>query len=189
MVIDSHVHIYPDKIALKAAAGVGEFYGIPMRHDGTVAKLIELSEAAGVDRCLVHSVATKPEQTASINNFIAESVKNSGGRFFGFATLHPDLTDLEIEAEIDRALKMGLLGIKLHPDFQKFQLNGKNGMRLFEKIEGRLPVLVHTGDYRYNYSNPERVAAVLDAFPKLDFIGAHFGGWSIWDEAERKLID
>jgi predicted TIM-barrel fold metal-dependent hydrolase len=189
MIIDSHVHIYPDKIALKAAAGVGEFYEIPMRHDGTIAKLVELNSEAGIDRSLVHSVATKPEQTASINNFIAQSVKDSGGKFLGFGTLHPDLTDSEIEAEIDRIMELGLLGIKLHPDFQHFQLNGKRGMKLFEKIEGRLPALVHTGDYRYNYSNPERVIAVLKAFPKLDFIGAHFGGWSIWDEAERKLLD
>jgi predicted TIM-barrel fold metal-dependent hydrolase len=188
MIIDSHVHIYPDKIAQKAAAGVGNFYEIPMRHDGTIKKLLELGEAAGIDRYLVHSVATKPEQTVSINNFIAESVKNSEGKFIGFATLHPDLPETEIEAEVDRAVGMGLLGIKLHPDFQHFQLNGKRAMKLFEKIEGRIPVLVHTGDHRYNYSNPDMVIDVLDAFPKLDFIGAHFGGWSIWEEAEQKLL-
>jgi predicted TIM-barrel fold metal-dependent hydrolase len=189
MIIDSHVHIYPDKIALKAAAGVGDFYNIPMRHDGTVKKLLELGEAAGIDRYLVHSVATKPEQVVSINNFISESVKTSNGKFIGFATLHPDFTEEETEAEIDRVIKLGLLGIKLHPDFQHFKINGKRGMKLFERMEGKLPVLVHTGDYRYNYSNPDMVIDVLDAFPNLEFIGAHFGGWSIWDEAERKLLD
>jgi predicted TIM-barrel fold metal-dependent hydrolase len=188
MIIDSHVHIYPEKIALKAAAGVGNFYNIPMRHDGTVKLLEKLGAEAGIDRFLVHSVATKTEQVVSINNFIAESVKNSGGKFIGFATLHPDFTEEQTEAEIERVIKMGLLGIKLHPDFQHFKINGKRGMKLFERMEGKLPVLVHTGDYRYNYSNPDMVIDVLDAFPKLDFIGAHFGGWSIWDEAERKLL-
>jgi predicted TIM-barrel fold metal-dependent hydrolase len=187
MKIDSHVHIYPEKIALKASAGVGDFYGIPMGFDGTAATLLSLEEEAGIDRCLVHSVATKPEQVVSINNFISESVKNSNGKFIGFATLHPDFPD--IEAEVDRILSIGLCGIKLHPDFQRFALNEPRAMKLFEVIEGRLPVLVHTGDYRYKYSNPEMVIDVLEAFPKLDFIGAHFGGWSVWDEAEQKLLD
>jgi predicted TIM-barrel fold metal-dependent hydrolase len=187
MIIDSHVHIYPDKIALKAAAGVGEFYDIPMNFDGTTKTLLELEEAAGVDRCLVHSVATKPEQVGSINNFIAESVKNSNGKFIGFATLHPDFGDTA--AEVDRIISLGLRGVKLHPDFQRFALNEPRAMKLFEVLEGRLPVLIHTGDYRYKFSNPEMVIDVLDAFPKLDFIGAHFGGWSVWDEAEQKLLN
>jgi predicted TIM-barrel fold metal-dependent hydrolase len=187
MIIDSHVHIYPDKIALKAAAGVGDFYEIPMGFDGTTATMLKLEDEAGIDRCLVHSVATKPEQVVSINNFISESVNSSNGRFIGFATLHPDFDD--IEAEVDRILAIGLRGIKLHPDFQRFALSETRAMKLFEVIEGRLPVLVHTGDYRYEFSNPEMVIDVLKAFPKLDFIGAHFGGWSIWDEAERKLLE
>ena len=29
--IDSHVHIYPDKIAAKAAKGIGKFYDIQLR--------------------------------------------------------------------------------------------------------------------------------------------------------------
>jgi len=44
-------------------------------------------------------------------------------------------------------------------------------------------LLVHTGDYRYEWSKPERMAKVLDDFPKLDVIGAHFGGWSVWEHA------
>ena len=30
MIIDSHVHIFPDKIAEKAVAGIGKFYDLPM---------------------------------------------------------------------------------------------------------------------------------------------------------------
>jgi predicted TIM-barrel fold metal-dependent hydrolase len=186
MIIDAHAHIYPEKIALKASAGVGSFYEMPMGFDGTAKTLLALGEEAGVDRFLVNSVATKPAQVESINNFIAESVKNSNGKFIGFATLHPDFEN--IEAEIDRIIAMGLRGIKLHPDFQLFALTEKRAMRLFECLEGRLPVLIHTGDYRYKFSNPDMLIEVLDAFPKLDVIGAHFGGWSVWDEAEKKLL-
>ena len=52
-----------------------------------------------------------------------------------------------------------------------------------------LVMLVHTGDYRYDFSNPDRVINVLKNFPNLRFIGAHFGGWSVWEEASKKLCD
>lgn len=50
-------------------------------------------------------------------------------------------------------------------------------------------MLVHTGDYRYDNSNPDRVLNVLKSFRKLIFIGAHFGGWSVWQEAAEKLSE
>ena len=32
MIIDSHAHIYPDKLARKAARSIGDFYDIDGRH-------------------------------------------------------------------------------------------------------------------------------------------------------------
>ena len=34
-----------------------------------------------------------------------------------------------------------------------------------------------------------RIARILRAFPRLKLIGAHLGGWSVWDEAARVLPD
>jgi len=31
------------------------------------------------------------------------------------------------------------------------------------------------------------MSRVMDRFPKLDVIGAHFGGWSIWEKAAEIL--
>ena len=36
-------------------------------------------------------------------------------------------------------------------------------------------------------SNPEQIKPFLDEFPEIPFIGAHFAGWSIWEEATAKL--
>ncbi|MBR0514646.1 MAG: amidohydrolase family protein [Clostridia bacterium] len=56
--------------------------------------------------------------------------------------------------------------------------------RIFALCEAAgLPVLVHTGDQRFDCSNPNRIVNVLRTFPKLKFVGAHFGGWSMWDDA------
>ena len=73
MIIDSHAHIYPDKLARKAARSIGDFYDIDMDLDGTVDMLLKVGDEAGVDKFLVHSVATTPHQVRSINSFIAKS--------------------------------------------------------------------------------------------------------------------
>lgn len=184
-IIDFHAHIFPDRIAHKASAAIGEFYDIPMKYDGTVATLLHLSGQCGIGTTLVHSVATAPQQVASINDFIADTVRKNPGRLVGFATIHPDHP--AIEEEIERAAAMGLRGIKIHSDFQRFLLDDDGAMRIYRAIEGRLPILVHAGDHRYEFSKARRIAAVQDRFPGLQMICAHLGGWSEWEESAAIL--
>lgn len=179
MIIDAHAHIFPDKIAEKAVGGIGGFYGMKVDYDGTLGTLLDEGAAAGVDRFIVQSVATVPEQVVSINNFIAESVGRYPDRLTGFGAMHPDFAD--IEGEIGRMISLGLKGIKLHSDFQRFNIDDERAFPIYEAAEGRLPVLFHIGDDRYDYSSPERLMTVVKRFPRLTVIGAHFAGWSMWD--------
>jgi len=183
-IIDSHVHIYPDKIAEKASSSISAFYDIPVKYDGTIGKLREICKRNNVVKCVACSVATSPEQVSIINDFMAESVKASDGFFIGLSALHPDMNKDEIEAELIRAEKMDLRGIKIHPDFQRFQIDSPDVYKIYEQAEGRFPILFHTGDKRFNFSNPPRLAKVLRDFPKLTAIGAHFGGWSEWGDVD-----
>ncbi len=184
-VIDAHCHIYPDKIAEKASESTGHFYDIPMCLDGKISTLLEHGQRAGIDHFLVQSVATTPKQVSSINNFIASSVAESGGKFTGLGTLHPDSED--ISADVEEIIHLGLKGVKLHPDIQQFKLDDFRMLKIYELCEGRLPLLIHTGDHRYDFSNPNRLMPILDIYKNLTVIGAHFGGWSIWEEATKKL--
>jgi predicted TIM-barrel fold metal-dependent hydrolase len=183
-IIDSHAHIYPDKIATKAAAGIGRFYGLPMRHDGTVGSLLASGQKAGISKYVVQSVATSPEQVPKINEFIAQAAA-AHEEFIGFAAMHQDTADPE--AALDHSERLGLRGVKLHPDLQGFVFDDPKMDRLYAAMEGRLPLLLHAGDNRKDFSGPRRIAAVLDRFPKLDVICAHFGGYFEWDEAARIL--
>ncbi len=184
-IIDAHCHIYPDKIAQKASDSTGAFYDIQMHMDGKTATLLEHGSKAGIDHFIVQSVATTPKQVSSINHFIAASVAESNGRFTGLGTLHPDSED--IESDVNEVIELGLKGVKLHPDIQRFKLDDYRMLKIYELCEGRLPLLVHTGDNRFDYSNPNRIVPILDIYKNLTFIGAHFGGWSIWEEATKKL--
>ena len=184
-IIDSHCHIYPDAIAERAVASIGQFYDIPMCLDGTEATLLREGKAAGVNHYVVFSVATKPSQTKSINEYIADAVERSGGRMTGLGTVHPDSPDLK--GDIRHIRELGLKGVKLHPDIQQFKIDDYRCLKIYELCEGVLPVLLHTGDHRYDYSNPNRMRPILEIFSGLTVIGAHFGGWSIWEQAAKEL--
>ncbi|MBQ3842046.1 MAG: amidohydrolase family protein [Ruminiclostridium sp.] len=186
-IFDAHVHIYPDKIAEKASQHVGDFYNIPMSFDGRISTMIENSRKCGIERCLVHSVATTHDQVPKINDFIKASVDASDGMFVGFCTLHPTMSAKEVDEEVTRIIGLGLKGVKLHPDCQKFQIDEPAAMQMYEAIDGRVPILFHTGDKRYDYSNPDRMKAAAKRFPKQRMICAHLGGYSVWADAVRTL--
>jgi predicted TIM-barrel fold metal-dependent hydrolase len=215
MVIDFHAHIYPEKIAAKAVANICAFYSIPMGCDGTVEGLLKYRKGGnsvppfppgpqdwappgkepcppgpppwrGIDRFVVFSAAAAPGQVTRINDFIAQTVEGRP-ELTGFGTLHPDFEDPE--GEIERLIGLGLRGLKFHSDMQRFNIDDERMMRIYASAEGRLPIVFHTGDYRYDYSHPRRLARVLDAFPRLTAAAAHFGGWSIFDLALEYLKD
>ena len=180
MVIDFHTHIFPEKIADRAVCNIRDFYSIPVRLDGTVNTLLKTGRAGGIDRFVVFSPAAAPGQVERINNFIA-TVCAEYPPLTGFGTLHPELQNpLD---EIERIMGLGLRGIKLHPDMQRFNIDDDAMMDIYAALEGRLPVIFHTGDYRYSFSHPSRLARVLDTFPRLQAVAAHFGGWSVFDIA------
>jgi predicted TIM-barrel fold metal-dependent hydrolase len=145
-----------------------------------------LAAGCRIDRFVVFSAAAAPGQVVSINDFIARTAAEHP-ELTGFGTLHPDFEDPA--GEIDRLISLGLRGLKFHPDMQKFNIDDQRMMNIYALAEGRLPIVFHTGDYRYEYSRPARLARVLDNFPRLTAVAAHFGGWSLFDLALEHLKD
>ena len=58
-----------------------------------------------------------------------------------------------------------------------------------EAVMGRIPVMLHMGDQRYDYSHPIRLRRLLQLFPGLDVIAAHLGGYSMQETARELLQD
>lgn len=185
MIVDIHCHVYPDAIAERAVAGIGNFYSMPLVNKGTLSDLCCVHDRAGVTHALVFSVATTPHQTESVNRFVAGLVEKGEGRFVGLGALHPDSPDPE--GDVENILALGLGGVKLHPDIQAFPADDPRCLGICELCEGKLPLLIHCGDHRFDYSNPNRIETILKTFPCLTVIGAHLGGWSVWEEAVEKL--
>ena len=181
-IIDMHAHIFPDKIAEKAVESIGRYYHSPMTGTGTVDGLLKGGNKIGVSKYVVHSSATNVEQVKAINDYVS-GVQSAHSEFIGFGTLHPGLED--IDQEVERIISLGLKGIKLHPEFQEFIIDSDEMLPVYKAIEGKLPVLIHMGDEKKDSSSPVRLARVLDMFPELVVIAAHFGGYRMWDHEEE----
>lgn len=185
MIIDCHTHIYPDKIASRAVDSIGSFYGIPMTMDGTVDSLLRLMDRSGVDRALVCSAAVDAAHVRAVNDFLISAVNAHTDRLWGFGTLHADTPD-PVD-ELRYIMDHGLRGVKLHPDMQHFALSDEKARGIWQACEHVCPVLIHTGDRRYHYSNPSMIPAIVRDFPSLVLICAHMGGYSEWDDPVMPL--
>lgn len=189
-IIDAHAHIYPSKIAEKATLAIGEFYDIKMQMpSGVSERLLTEGKSAGISRFIVHSVATKPEQVKSINAFIKSEI-DAHKEFIGFMTLHPNMTEEEVFSEVKNCKELGFKGVKLHPDFQKFDIDGENAQKIYRAVSEmgeNFPILLHTGDNRFEFSAPLKLSKMAKKYKNVSFIGAHFGGYRRWHESEVYL--
>lgn len=186
-IIDIHTHIYPDEIAQKATDSVRDFYGIDGGGmDGTVYSLMKRGKEAGISRFVVLPVAIRPDRVQGINDFIVAQEKIHP-EFIGFGTVHAKMEGLN--EEVQRIMDLGLKGIKMHPDSQRFAIDDPRLFDMYEAIQGRIPVMLHMGDARYDYSHPIKLRRILDMFPGLQAIAAHFGGYSMQQTAFELLKD
>ena len=137
---DVHAHIFPDKIVGKVVCALEEFYNFKWQGDGSVGDLLASMDGAGVKKAVVFSCATKPEQVIPANDFLMAVKELYPERFTAFGTIHPDFPD--IESEIRRIRAAGLKGIKLHPDFQQIYIDEPAMMRIYEKLDSSLPLMI-----------------------------------------------
>lgn len=195
-IIDTHVHIFLPRIAEAAVQATNDFYEgsqnaeipvpISLGHlPGTVDDLTARMLKNGIARSVVFSTATSAHQVELVNDFIG-GVCETRPELIGVGTMHPDFPNFE--RELRRMKLLGLVGVKLHPDIQRFRLDDERLMPLYELMSAEgLFLIAHTGDYRFDYSSPRRMARIARAFPGLRCIAAHFGGWSEWSDARECL--
>lgn len=188
MLIDIHTHAFHPKIATKAVLHLNKVYALQCEGTGMLADLEKEESQAGIDRYAVLCAATAPAQVIPANNY-AINIRRSPDGGIAFGTIHPGYS--KWEDELDRLDRNGIRGLKLHPDFQGFSMDDKRLLPVFEACQGRFIVLFHVGsltdDPLHVPSSPLMLKKVLQAFPRLDVIAAHFGGYRMWELALKVL--
>lgn len=187
MLIDAHAHAFPDGIAERAITRL-EQGNCKARHDGTVSGLLRSMDLAGVDKAILCSIATKPEQFEPILKW---SLSITSDRVIPLASVHP--ADPQVREHVRMVAEAGLKGIKLHPYYQGFDLGGEAILPVLDAAEASgVLVVSHTGfDMAFprdRVADPERVCRLIERFPALRFVATHFGGWCDWVEVKRRLI-
>lgn len=191
MVIDFHTHIFPDKIAAKTIEKLESGSETKAYTDGTLTGLIKSMKDNGIDKSVVLPVVTKPSQFETVNSFALEISGRDG--IISFGGIHPDMEDYKEGLEKIKA--MGLLGIKLHPDYQDTFIDDPKNIRLIKcATELGLIVSIHAGlDIGLPdpiHCPPNRTAAMLAQINQEDakIVLAHTGGYDQWDDVEEYLV-
>ncbi len=196
MVIDIHTHAFPDKIAKGAIDTLSREAHIVAHTDGTMKGLFESMEEADIDISVVMPVATSPSQVVKVND---SSLRNNekyyegqSRRILSFGCMHPEFEDYR--AELRRIAEHGIAGIKLHPVYQRCNIDDVKFLRIIDcAAENELTVLTHAGlDIGIPgavHCSPQMCRNVWDKIGSFKFILAHMGGWRNWEEVPELLAE
>lgn len=189
-IIDVHTHIWPDKIALRAADNIVNYYSLPRQGDGSVEGIFRGAEGLDNIRFVISSATLKPDLAhAQVGNDFLINTANEDKRFIPLASFHPFMSFDEAVGELERCKALGAKGIKIHSDFQRFNIDDERAMAIYKECARlKLPILFHVGDKNTEFSTPKKVLNILEKLPELTVIAAHMCGYSVWDEAEEYLI-
>lgn len=188
MRIDFHVHVFPDEIAEKAVGKLSQVAGYTPFTDGTLNNTKEIMRQNGTDAFVLLNIAQTPKQQEKANAFVC-SIKEKN--IYPFAALHPFSDDWEYQLE--KACDCGLKGVKLHPEYQGFDMDDLSVFKFYEKcVEKDMILLFHGGyDPAYPFSRrgyPDKARHVVKAFKGGKIVLAHMGNPLSLDSAEEYLL-
>ena len=187
LIIDFHVHCFPDDIAERAISALSETSCVTPRVNGTIRGIEASMETSGVEHSVLLSIATKPQQTFKINRWAAGIQSD---RIIPFGSIHPDCS--EWENELQMLHKAGIKGIKFHPEYQSFYVDDPKMFHIYEKAaELGLIMLFHAGGdiglAPPYHCLPDRMRNVVRKFSGAKIVAAHMGGYDSWNDVEKYL--
>lgn len=171
MIFANHAHISPEEIKPSA----------------TLEKLKIYLDECGIDKC----VAFAPFQDRlnesnfgqNANEWLAKEIKGEAD-IVGFGTI--DFEAGKLSEQVERAADLGLKGLKLHPPYQEFVVDGEEAFEVYAKAqELGLFLSFHTGLHwhRLRDNHPLLFDEVAFNFQSLRFSMEHIGGYSFFNDA------
>lgn len=184
MIIDSHTHVWPDKIAA-AALSANELPELRARGNGTVGGLMDDMARSGVGLSCCLAVANLPRQVDRVNEWVSSL---ASAERFPFGTVHVELSAEENLASLRRN---GIRAVKVHPLFQNYSLDDRRLWELFEAFGSEIAVITHVGAGGSAEANrlatPGMIRDIARQFPGLRLVACHFGGYKLFDDAREIL--
>lgn len=176
-ILANHAHVFPASV----------------NPEGTIERLLKLLDNTGIDQAIcfapfAHQLEGTGERVKP-NDWLARELQ-SQPRLHGFGTI--DLRRPDVEAQVRHVKELGLRGLKLHPNAQKFDLLCAEAMKTYAAAEAEeLFITFHSGVHRY----PLKGVSLLHFdeiawnFPDLRFSLEHVGGYSFFPEALAVIVN
>lgn len=165
VIIDCHCH-----------AGKGDGLTGPWDTDAPLRRYLERAVAAGIDRTVIFPPFHSDYVQA--NRVIARLVAAHPERFYGFAFIHPVRDRGRVRAMIDKALQMGLCGIKVH------RYDAPITREICDVARAaHLPILYDV------MGRVEQVELLAAEYPDVNFIIPHLGSFADNWRAQASFLD
>lgn len=184
MKIDIHAHLWPAGMTTQA---LNEYFaGRGLDPAGVLtAKGIIAAMAPQMELCVIAALAMQAGHTnkdlASVNTYVLEQIRFSGGKLAGLCTVDP-FGGRESADMLRKYIKQdGFKGLKLHQNIQCFFPNDERLFPVYEELQALgKPVLFHTGGIgikplQDKYSDLACIEEVACLFPKMPILLGHAG--------------
>jgi len=160
MKIDSHIHLNNNK-----------FKNISLSFSSLSSEL----EKSKIDRAVVIHMIHEPW---SLTEFSKEV--NKYEKFLAIINIDPSKPDA-LDLTKTAIQEYGYKGVKLHPRLQQYDLNDKRVYQYIKSIaQFNIPIIIDAfpdGTYLMNGFSPLKYANLAKAFPNVNFVWAHMGGF------------
>jgi predicted TIM-barrel fold metal-dependent hydrolase len=168
-ILANHAHVFPAAINSSA----------------TIDRLLRLLDTCGIDQAVCFAPFAEQTDGSGIdrNTWLAGELKRYD-RLFGFGTI--DLRRTDVADQVHQVADLGLRGLKIHPNTQKFDVTSPRAMETYAAAEAhKLFITFHTGvhHYRLEHYRVTKFDEIAHHFPNLRFSLEHVGGYSFFNEA------
>lgn len=170
MIFANHAHVFPEDI----------------KPEGSVDNLKKLMDECGIDKCVAFAPFSdrfeESSRTDTPNEWLANAIKGDPD-LYGFGTI--DFTK-NLRDEVDRIADYGFKGIKMHPPYQEFDIDGEDAFKVYERAEELgLFISFHCGMHwhRLKGVRPILYDEVGWHFKNLRFSLEHLGGYHFFNES------
>jgi len=177
MRIDSHVHAFPDRLALAVRSRLGN-NGNGTLSDGPLLDAVaQAVHARGFDAAWILPYAHRAGVAESVNEWSAAEVSRYPWLVAG-ATFHP--ADDDLPRLVERALvELRLRVVKLHCAVGQFSPRDRRLEPLWHTAsQRRVPIVIHAGQRSGGATESDEVEElipVLEAYPGVPIVLAHSG--------------
>lgn len=179
--IDAHIHILPEDVIDANSEYVDPYFETHKQED-----YLEIMKKYNIEKAIIMPfndpyLMSMEFTIEAVHNNLLKMKNKYPNYFYTFADIDVRNTKEKSLKEIDRVIKLGLDGIKIHPTNANMNVDDEYFEDIFKYAEiKQVPIEIHSypkDNDRNDVCSPKRILNIIRKFPKLKLCVAHMGGF------------